>query len=390
MTVIYYSEINLVCIIILFLFANQIRYKSDQFSSDNRTFKLLLRATIIMCTADMVAGISRGQFFRGARIFIETSNLVFYEAISVVSFLWMVYVFTKLRMIKKHVNELFFWAIPFAVISIVTLTNPLTNFLFTIDENNLYIRNIGIYIHWAVSWFYLITTTGIITYKIVREQNRKKRRKILPLLCFIIAPTIAAVVQMLFYGITCFQVGITISIAVISLTEQKNQILTDALTGLSNRYGFDKYWENYMQHHLETELFLMMIDINNFKQVNDKFGHLEGDRALTDVADAVERSCEETSAKLFVCRYGGDEFLIAGCDCRQDEITNLRLQIHQKLEEKNCSEHYPYVLSVSMGTANGICLDPGDIDRLLRIADEAMYDEKKQSKNKDVSTSSKR
>lgn len=382
MTVIYYSEVNLICIVIVLLFTNQIRYKSDHYSSENRTFKLLMWSTIVMCVSDMVAGICRGKLFPGARAVIEISNLMFYEALSLVSFLWMVFVFTKLKMIKIRVREMFLWSIPLVAVSIALFTNPLTGFFFTIDENNLYTRNIGVYVHWLVSWFYLLTTTVILIYKSIREQNKKKRGTILPLLSFVIAPAAAALIQMLFYGVTCSQVGITISIVVVSLTEQNNQILTDALTGLSNRYGFEKYWERDMLHRAEARLFLMMIDINNFKQVNDKFGHLEGDRALADVADAVRQSCDEVTAKLFVCRYGGDEFLVAGGDCQPEEIMDLKLRIRQKLEEKNSREHYPYVLSVSMGTADGFCSDSDDLDHLLRMADEAMYDEKKQSKNR--------
>lgn len=384
MTIIYYCEINLVCIIILLLFTNQMRYKSDHFSVDNRILRMMLWTTVLMCISDMVAGICRGQLFRGARALIEISNLLFYESISVVSFLWLVYVFKKYKIIKNNVKVLFIWSIPLILISIVTLTNPFTNFLFTIDDNNLYIRNIGVYFHWIESWFYLIVTTGIIIYKIIREQNKKKRKKMIPPLYFIIAPVVAAVIQMLFYGITCAQVGITISIVIISLTGQNDQILTDALTGLSNRYGFDKYCENYMQYHSDATLFLMMIDINNFKYVNDKFGHLEGDKALVDVADAVKQSCEEVDAKLFVCRYGGDELLIAGFGCSHDEIRNLKEQIQENLEAKNRSEKYPYLLSVSMGTASGRCLNLDDVDCLLRVSDKAMYEEKRLLKNQGI------
>ena len=193
---------------------------------------------------------------------------------------------------------------------------------------------------------------------------------------------------MLFYGVTCYQVGITVSIIIIFLTEQNNRILTDALTGLNNRYGFNKYWENYMQRHSETKLSLMMIDIDSFKQVNDKFGHLEGDRALADVADAVKQICEDAAFQILSCRYGGDEILIAGCDCRQDEFSEIKTQIHKQIEEKNNANNYPYVLSVSIGTASGTCLSSDDIDNLLRMADEAMYAEKKRSKSKMTETHS--
>lgn len=382
MNIIYYSEVNLICIIVLLLLANQMRYKSDQFSSENRTFSLILWTTIITCASDMVAGICRGQFFSGARMIIEISNLIFYESLSIISFLWMIYVFTKLKIIKNYNKKLLVWAIPFIVISIATFINPFTNFFFTVDENNLYVRNIGVYFHWIVIWFYLLTSNGIIAYKIIKEQNKQRRKEIILLMSFIIAPAIAAIIQMLFYGVSCSQVGITVSMVLISSTDQNNQILTDALTGLNNRHSFNKYRDNYMHNHIETELFIMMIDINSFKQVNDKFGHIEGDRALADVADVVKQSCEESPAKLFACRYGGDEFLIAGYNCQQDEFMELKKQINTKLEEKNIMENYPYVLSVSMGTAGSICQNADDIDNLLRLADEAMYDEKSKKKTR--------
>ena len=377
MNIIYYCEINLICILVLLLFTNQLHYKSDQFSSENNIFHYMLRTTVIMCISDMISGICRGQVFVGARMVIEISNLIYYETITIISFLWMVYVFTKLKIIKNYKKELLFWAIPLIAISVAVVSNHFTDFYFKIDENNLYERNVGVHFHWIVSWFYLLLATAMAIYKIMKEKNKNRRRKIATLILFFIAPAISAVIQMLFYGISCTQVGITISLVAISLEEQNNQILTDALTGLNNRYGFNKYWEIYMQHHLETELFLMMIDINNFKQVNDKFGHLEGDRALTDVAYVLKDSCENADSKLFVCRYGGDEFLVAGCNCTKDEIMDLKNQIDKKLKEKNILGDYQYELSVSMGVASSICLNSDDIDNLLRIADEAMYEEKK-------------
>lgn len=384
MTVIYYVEVNVICMIILFLFGHQMSYKSDQLSSGNRTFRLLLWTVMLLCASDMAAGIFRGKLFSGARALIEFSNLLYFETVSATSFLWMVYVLTKLKMMKGSEKRLVLWGIPFYAVFLVTLINPVTNWMFTVDENNLYTRNVGVYFHWLVCWFYLIAATCLIAHRIMKEQNRESRKKLKPFLYFIIAPTVAAVLQMVFYGVTCYQVGITLSVVVICLTEQNAQMLTDALTGLSNRHGFNRYAESFLLHHPEERLFLMMLDINNFKQVNDKFGHLEGDRALADVADAVKLSCEEAAAKLFVCRFGGDEFLVAGCHCQPEEILGLKERICEKLEEKNRLEQYPYVLSVSMGTAEGICTDSEDIDHLLRMADEAMYDEKKKSKRESL------
>lgn len=376
MTTIYYTEVNLICIIILLLFTHQMRYKSDKFSSENRIFNLMLWTTVVMCASDMIAGICRGQFFKGARILIEVSNTLFFETITITSFLWMIYVFTKFKIINKNRIIL---AIPFIIISIAILSNPLTHFMFTIDENNLYSRNVGVYYHWIVSWLYLFITE-IITFRLIRKSDKRKRKEFISLLYFIIAPAISGIIQAMFYGVTCSQVGITISLVAISLADQNNQVLTDPLTCLNNRYAFNKYVTNRTQHHLESNMFIMMIDINNFKQVNDKFGHPEGDRALVDVADVLNQICHEANSNLFVCRYGGDEFLIAGYDLPPEKITDLKNKIAEKMEEKNQLCKYPYVLSVSTGVSSGICVDSDDIDHLLRMADEAMYVDKKQFK----------
>lgn len=371
--IIYYAEVNLICIILLALFSMQMRYRSDRSSAENRVFSLMLWVTMVLCASDMVAGICRGRFFPGARTVIAVSNLLYYEAISVVCYLWLVYVLIRLKIIKKHIRGPLLCVTSLLGISALTLSNPWTGFLFTIDENNLYTRSSGVWLHWLVSWSYLLISTGITVGVMLQKRNRHKRRKLRVLLYFIIAPVVAAVVQMRFYGVSCFQVGITLAIAIVSLMEQNTQMLTDPLTGLNNRYGLDRYWESYAQHNAEPQLCAMMIDIDSFKQVNDRFGHLEGDRALTDVAYAVQRSCESLLPRAFMCRYGGDEFLVIARDCNRTTMNLLAAQIYQRLERKNREEQYPYRLSVSIGIADGVCSEPEDMDRLLREADETMY-----------------
>ena len=126
----------------------------------------------------------------------------------------------------------------------------------------------------------------------------------------------------------------------------------------------------------------MMIDIDNFKQVNDRFGHLEGDRALTDVAYVVRRCCEKTLPRAFVCRYGGDEFLIIGREHNRATMEMLGAQIQQRLERANQTKQYPYRLSVSVGIADGVCREPEDMERLFRKADEVMYRTKTEKRGK--------
>ena len=385
MNVIYYTEINLLCIVILFLIRSQLhRHKTGLYSTARMIFNWLLWAAVLLCASDLVAGVCRGRGFFGVRAVLEISNLLFYEALAVISYLWMLYVYIKLEFIKTLDKKKFFLlALPLMAFSIVAVTNPFTHILFSFDENNLYTRGGGIYFHWLVTWSYLIIPTVQTICAIAREKNKFRRQEMIPLLYFIIPPAIASVVQMMFYGVSSSQTGITVSIVIIFLVMQSSQVLTDELTGLVNRRGLDNYLAGYSMHNADTELSLLMLDLNNFKQVNDKFGHIIGDCALQEAADALKKACETFPGKLFLCRYGGDEFIIIGKNHSQDEIARLKTLIHKEVETKNAEGTRPYLLGVSIGTAHGKCKDSDDIEYLIRLADEAMYNEKMQLKRAD-------
>lgn len=380
-TIIYYIEINLVCIIILLLFQSQQRYKAEQFSNIRMVFSQIIWATIILCFADMISGSIKGYVFPTASVILEIFNLIFFEMITIISYLWLIYVLLKINTTKKlYRGKKILYALPLIIFSVVVLTNPVTHVLFAIDENNNYFRNNGVILHWIVTWFYLFTATYMTARAIIKEKNKLRRQEILPLLYFIIAPAVASMLQMFFYGISSIQVGITIAIVTICIVMQNNQVLTDALTGLNNRRGFDNYLEEHMLHHSELPITLLMIDLNKFKQVNDIFGHMMGDYALQDTADALKQACKEMPSRLFMCRYGGDEFIISGTGCSQEDIDKLIWLIHDELEKRTQLRKASYTLSVSIGVANGICTDSDDAEHLLRVADEAMYEDKKKSK----------
>ena len=182
---------------------------------------------------------------------------------------------------------------------------------------------------------------------------------------------------MLFYGVTASQVGITFSVLLVTFSNISRQNDTDPLTGLNNRNGLSKYIERYLNRGAELQLFFLMIDINNFKQINDGFGHLVGDCALIDAATVIGAACDRSTKKLFCCRYGGDEFLIAGIDFKDEDIEELKESIGEILKT---ADHLPYRLSFSVGAASGICKNISSVEELIVKADEAMYAKKRRFK----------
>lgn len=377
MNIIYYVEVNLICIFLLMLFGNLLFHKLKDQSSARIIFDCIIIFAIIFCLCDMIAGIFRGRMFYGARAIIILSNWLYYEALAIICCLWFFYILMKLNYnytLSKRKVVLF--SLPLVVYTLVSFTNFFNGFMFSINEQNLYVRGQGVIFHWIITWGYLVASTLITVMTYVKEKNKIKKSEIRPLMYFIIAPTISSIIQMMFYGVTSTQVGITMSIVMISVSNQNAQILTDPLTGLNNRRGLDYYFDNYLSLISEKSLTLMMIDINGFKMFNDTYGHVVGDNALIEIAQVLKKSCKEIASHMFICRYGGDEFLIAGFFENEEEMDKLKQSIYDSCSKLFENGRLPCPLNVSIGYQSAKCKHNGELEQLLSQADIKMYHEK--------------
>ncbi len=84
--------------------------------------------------------------------------------------------------------------------------------------------------------------------------------------------------------------------------------MQDALTKLNNRAAFDEYFTKAMvkYHHNPYELSIVVLDLDNFKQINDTYGHTAGDKTLQVIANTLKKNLDQNT---FVGRYGGEEFV---------------------------------------------------------------------------------
>lgn len=155
----------------------------------------------------------------------------------------------------------------------------------------------------------------------------------------------------------------------------ERQAQTDVLTGLSNRRGFVAAIDHSFTAPGPNQAALMMIDIDHFKQINDRYGHGRGDSILQRVADHVARSA---GPGAIVARYGGEEFVVAirGYDAKRAATLAERIRIG--IENLPCDLQPPSPLTVSIGVA---CGTTDAIDQLLAEADEALYAAKGNGRN---------
>lgn len=380
---IYYVQTNIICIAVLHMIKvyQPCKYEK-QFSADSIVFNKMIFFSISACFSDMVAGICSGKYFPFDRAVIQISNIAYIEFLLVVSYYWLNFINIRLKLDISRKRQLF-EAVPIVLFSLIILSNPFTEIVFKINSENRYSRNFGIYLHWLATWFYMVLSVIKIIKEIRKEKNSFRRNELKKLLAFAGPPIIAAVIHMLFYGVTVTQVGVTISLLVVFLMNTNSQILTDSLTGLNNRYGLNKYFDNHVfGHGGKSEITVALIDADKFKEINDKYGHTEGDNALIQISDALKISCGQFGRRVFICRYGGDEFLLSCKNFSDNERNNLKNMLLNEIDLKNRTNKNPYNLSISIGMAAEKCDNWDSFSRLIVKADENMYANKKNKKLK--------
>lgn len=158
--------------------------------------------------------------------------------------------------------------------------------------------------------------------------------------------------------------------------------ITDHLTGLYNRRGFfvlaGYQWQLAMRN--QSSILLFFIDVDNFKQINDTFGHKEGDRALQELAGALHECFRSTD---IVARMGGDEFAVTTDSQSQDSRAAIEQRLAKILEQKNNAEGRAWKLVISVGVIEcDNSLGHLTIDDLLAKADALMYQQKQEHRSR--------
>lgn len=374
---IYYIQTNVVCMVILIylLFVNNRRFGNH--ATEDDIFSEIIFETIIFCIADIFTWCVDGQHFFGAKIIIYLSDCIYISAPPIMSYLWSDYAYVKLKGVRRfgrkrgkiHLFVMF-------MLLLLIVSSPWTHFAFSIDDANIYHRHFGAYLAPAIAWSYII---GVIISLAVSAQRRKitaDKDAIILIIAMFVPTFVATLLQLVFYGLTTIQVGFTLSLLAVFVNRQKNMISLDELTRLNNRRELDLYYKKLLDGGNETEICICVIDVNKFKQINDKYGHIEGDKALKVIASALKASCSAVKGGWFLARFGGDEFVFAGINKAQDDIILLRTAIKKELDKENITGAYPYHISASFGYGIGIVRSAADISSIMAIADERMYEDK--------------
>ena len=230
----------------------------------------------------------------------------------------------------------------------------------------------------------MLAALVINVHSAIREKRNYRRSEICGYLIFAVPIAIAAVCQMLFYGTTTTQVGYMIALLMAYLNKQQYQAQRDDLTGLNNRNAFLSFQDSIVNRVTPLDLTVFIMDADNFKSINDTYGHLKGDQALRDISEALKSAVGALPEnRVLLYRYGGDEFLIVGTSMNP-ELTKALLLLAEdhlaRINERNRKAGESYTLSISIGYSCGSCMNLDDFAQVIKQADENMYQVKNNKK----------
>ncbi len=163
------------------------------------------------------------------------------------------------------------------------------------------------------------------------------------------------------------------------LVELQKKALYDPLTGLFNRHALIEFLTREIERikrEKGEKLFIIFLDLDNFKQVNDLYGHKKGDEVLKEVAELLKSHFRKYD---IVARFGGDEFMVVVRNSSRKNVEEILQKLQKRIEEI----FKRFGISVSYGIA--VAPNDGtDLDRLINLADKRMYIMKERHKSKKV------
>ena len=282
-----------------------------------------------------------------------------------IGYLWAKFIMVHMNIPFSDIRRNIYRTI--GLISIVLLViNIFYPLVFSVSDGR-YQRGFAYIIFLIFAAFYILDSL----YLYVKRVKKNGSLKLFPVHIFLIPVILGVVIQAFFVEIAITWTSIAISVAGI-MTALKNEIIfTDCLTGLYNRMYLE-FLHKRACNKKDCWVSGIMIDLNGFKQINDNYGHAEGDLALCIVADLLRKSFSEYGV---VTRFAGDEFVIMLNTTDEQLIQKIIKSAKKNFVIENEKNNKPYQLSASMGYAI-TNLSNETIDDFMNRIDEQMYQDK--------------
>lgn len=376
--VFYYVQAHLACIFLLAIVLLKIKKGINKQASQVYLGHLVI-ILILYFFAECFWALVDGNVISDSPSMLYVSNIFTYILISLGSYNW--YIISETYQRNELIENSKFrrmLAIPVLVSAVLVSTAFKTGLVFYVDENGALSNGRFYFVLILVPFGYLIASSIKAFSRYFNKDKYTDSEVYLAIGLFPAAPLILGILQAIYWRIPFLCYGATAAVFYVYISSLENLVSIDPLTQTNNRNQMYKYLIGKMRNEEQgMSLFLIMVDVNGLKDVNDSYGHLEGDKALIRVANAIKEACQGTRNRMFVSRYGGDEFVIVAEMAYRAEATWLTDQIRNNIRRMTSLDGASYDISVSFGVAQYDYQAPVAVQAFIARADSDLYKNKK-------------
>ena len=372
-----YTEINLAAIILVGI----IGFKTNGLSKmvAQRNFAMSIGAEVFFFLSDTLYVMGVHDLFPCGTVMIMLTKTVYFFSTALMCYFWFIYFeYIQGSSFVEDRRRVRLALIPVFVMAVLLLINVFTGILFYVDDEGIYRRGTFFVVQYLLSYTYVFITCFRAFLGIFNKKKFAMRRQLIILSLFPLAPAGAGILQFIYPQLPLACAALSLSTLLLYLEWIEQMISVDPLTMLNNRKQLAYRFESWMHTHDTQDLYLMLVDANRFKHINDTYGHLEGDTALIRIADALRLGCRDYAGKSSISRYGGDEFVVLAWADRkkgEQEIRHLMESIHGHLKRLNSDANSPYDLTVCIGLAK--VTEQSVLKDVIEEADAQLYDQKR-------------
>lgn len=368
-----FAEVNLFSVAMLCMLFFWFRRGKDN-SMSSRWYTAVLTFFILSFASNAVWGLLRGLSAStadhiGLQFFLKIMFLVF---LNLAVFAWVGY--SETEMGNREFNDrdqMKVIFLPILFMLVVVCTNGYTKVIFDIDAHGRYRMEDLFQAQMGMLVFYTGITGIRMLGKAMYESDPTKKSQMLQIGSFPVSFLLSWLFKTLpgdEFPVIC--IFVTLWLLFIFVGSTSEQVSTDKLTQIHNRQNLLTYINTKIRSH-EDRLFLIMMDIDYFKRINDTYGHQEGDQALIRTANALKSAAQSMSRRPYLARFGGDEFIVVAEAENIGEVQALCKEIQDQLDYFGSWSEKEYQMSLSIGIAEW---QEGMKQKdLIEAADQALY-----------------
>lgn len=357
-------DIHIFAILICIVIWADIHTQDIYWQHSSRIYLLLLQLCIFSTTLEAATWLLRGQV---TQQFNFIFNTLYFMITPLPQLFWSLYVEKQFFWKKgKFHNLLPKLCLPVLISEIMLLINCFYPFIFGADPSGRYYRLWGYPLLMVICY----SLFGYTLIRIIYGRNQLGPNLFWSLVIFHLPPLIGGLLQGFMYGTSFIWPGTALALLIGYINIQNKRLVTDYLTGAYNRREMDRYMSQRISGPRSPAFWGILIDIDNFKEINDNCGHVIGDEVLIKTVKLLQSSI---TPRDFLARYGGDEFFIILNEENTDKIKRTITRIEYNIEKFNQRSNYPFKLSLSLGYDLYDVTHAMDVTEFLKHIDRKMY-----------------